>query len=198
MRLGAFPTRFSAVRERNFLPSTRQSRLMTFEPRRATTLRPCTVTDAVSIVSASTINGGFALSGAKVKHGKLKSWITTRGNAVSIKREDLDAGRVDFADVTSGKKLGPIHPGEILRNDFLEPMKISVYALAQVIKVPRSRVNDIVLGRRGITTDTALRLARYFGTSPEFWINLQARYDLENADRVLRRRIEREVSPRAA
>jgi addiction module HigA family antidote len=133
-----------------------------------------------------------------VRHGKLKSWITTRGNAVSIKREDLDAGRVDFADVTSGKKLGPIHPGEILRDDFLRPMKISVYALAQVIKVPRSRVNDIVLGRRGITTDTALRLARYFGTSPEFWINLQTRYDLENADRVLRRRIEREVSPRAA
>jgi antitoxin HigA-1 len=133
-----------------------------------------------------------------VRHGKLKSWITTRGNAVSIKREDFEAGRVDFADVISGKKLGPIHPGEILRADFLEPMKISVYALAQVIKVPRSRVNDIVLGRRSITTDTALRLARYFGTSPEFWINLQARYDLENADRGLRRRIEREVSPRAA
>ena len=86
---------------------------------------------------------------------------------MSIKREDLDAGRVDFANVTSGKRLAPIYPGEIVRIDFLEPMKISIYTLAQVIKVPRSRVNDIVLGRRAITTDTALRLARYFGTSPD-------------------------------
>jgi addiction module HigA family antidote len=117
---------------------------------------------------------------------------------MSIKREDIDAGRVSFADVTSGRRLAPVHPGEILRDDFLEPMKISVYTLAQVIKVPRSRVNDIVLGRRGITTDTALRLARYFGTSPEFWVNLQAHYDLEIAGRTLRRKIEREVSPRAA
>jgi addiction module HigA family antidote len=117
---------------------------------------------------------------------------------MSIKREDLDAGRVDFAEVTSGKRLGPIHPGEILRDDFPEPMKISVYTLAQVIKVPRSRVNNIVLGRRGVAADTALRLARYFGTLPEFWINLQARYDLENAGRAPRRRIEPEISPRDA
>jgi len=117
---------------------------------------------------------------------------------MSIKREDLDAGRVDFANVTTGRRLAPIHPGEILRIDFLEPMKISVYTLAQVIKAPRSRVNDVVLGRRAITTDTALRLARYFGTSPEFWVNLQARYDLDIAGRSLRQRIEREVSPRAA
>ena len=94
--------------------------------------------------------------------------------------------------------MRPIHPGEILRDDFLGPMKISVYNLARVIKVPRSRINDIVLGRRGITADTALRLARYFGTTPEFGINLQARYDLEVADRTLRRRIEREIAPWAA
>jgi antitoxin HigA-1 len=85
-----------------------------------------------------------------------------------IKREDLDAGRSELAEVTTGKKLPPVHPGEILRDDFLEPMKISVYGLSQAIKVPRSRVNDIVLARRGITVDTAFRLARYFGTSPEF------------------------------
>ena len=115
---------------------------------------------------------------------------------MSIKREDLEAGRVSFADVTSGRRLAPVHPGEILRDDFLEPMKISVYTLAKVIKVPRSRVNDI--GRRGITTDTALRLAHYFGTSPEFWVNLQAHYNLEIAGRTLRRKIEREVAPRAA
>ncbi len=117
---------------------------------------------------------------------------------MSIKREDLDAGRTDLSEITAGKKLPPVHPGEILRDDFLEPMKISVYTLAQAIKVPRSRVNDIVLGRRGITADTAFRLARYFGTTPEFWINLQARYDLDVANRTLRRRIEREVRPRAA
>ena len=118
---------------------------------------------------------------------------------MSIKRDDLDAGRVDFSEVATGKRLPLIHPGEILRDDFLQPMKISVYALAQAIKVPRSRVNDIALGRRGITADTAFRLARYyFGTSPDFWINLQARPDLEAADRKLRRRIEREVRPRAA
>ena len=118
--------------------------------------------------------------------------------AMNIKREDVDTGRIDFAEVITGKKLPPIHPGEILRNEFLDPMKISVYTLAQAIKVPRSRVNDIVLGRRGITADTAFRLARYFGTTTEFWINLQARYDLDVAERTLCRRIEREVRPRAA
>jgi addiction module HigA family antidote len=124
--------------------------------------------------------------------------MTPKDDDMSIKREDLDAGRVDFTDVTTGKRLPLIHPGEILRDDFLAPMRISVYSLAQAIKVPRSRVNDIVLCRRGITADTAFRLARYFGTSPEFWINLQARHDLDAADRKLRRRIEREVAPRAA
>ena len=117
---------------------------------------------------------------------------------MSIKREDLDAGRIDFSDVSAGKKLPLIHPGTVLRDDFLKPMKISVYSLALEIKVPRSRVNDIVLGRRGISADTAFRLARYFGTTPDFWINLQARYDLDAASRTLRRRIEREVTPRAA
>src|SRR5215468_4182544 len=106
---------------------------------------------------------------------------------MTIKREDLMAGRIDFAYVTTGKRLPPIHPGEIVHDDFLEPLKISVFALAWVIKVQRSRVNDIVLSRRRINTDTALQLARYFETTPEFWINLQARYDLEMADQTLRR-----------
>ena len=124
--------------------------------------------------------------------------VTPRDDTMSIKREDLDAGRIDLADIATGKRLPLIHPGEILRDDFLRPMKISVYMLARAIKVPRSRINDIVLGRRGITADTAFRLARYFGSSPEFWINLQARHDLDVADRKLRRRIEREVTTRAA
>ena len=117
---------------------------------------------------------------------------------MGIKREDIDGRKVDFSAVHSGRRLAPVHPGEILRDEFLTPMSISVYGLANAIKVPRSRVNDIVLGRRAITTDTALRLGRYFGTTPEFWINLQAHYDLDVADRTVRRRIEREIRPRAA
>src|SRR3954447_12372764 len=159
---------------------------------------PWQVRTADSIASASTINGGYALNGARLRRGMSRSWTITEDEAMSIKRDDLDAGRVDFSEVATGKRLPLIHPGEILRDDFLQPMKISVYALAQAIKAPRSRVNDIVLGRRGITADTAFRLARYFGTTPDFWINLQARHDLEAADRKLRRRIAREVRPRAA
>jgi antitoxin HigA-1 len=144
-----------------------------------------------STASASMINGGYASNGAKAPPGTSGSSITTRDDAMSIKREDLDAGRVDLAEVTTGRRLPPVHPGEILRADFLKPMKLSVYTLAQAIKVPRSRLNDIALARRGITADTAFRLARYFGTSPEFWINLQARYDL---DMVSARRVSSQHS----
>ena len=117
---------------------------------------------------------------------------------MTIKREELDRRIVDFSDVTSGRRLPPIHPGEILRDEFLIPLRISVYGLANAIKVPRSRANDIVLRRRAITTDTAMRLGRYFGISPEFWMNLQARYDLDVADRSIRRKIDQEVRPRDA
>jgi addiction module HigA family antidote len=117
---------------------------------------------------------------------------------MSINREDLDRGRVDFGGVTSGERFPPIAPGEILRTEFLEPMGISVYALANAIKVTRSRINDIVLGRRAISADTALRLARYFGTTPEFWVNLQSAYDLATARTTLADRVNAEVSPRAA
>ena len=117
---------------------------------------------------------------------------------MSIKRDDIDNRKINFSDIATGRRLPPVHPGEILRDEFLTPMGISVYELANAIKVPRSRANDIVLGRRAITTDTAMRLGRYFGTSSEFWINLQARYDLDVADRTLRRKIEHEVAPRAA
>ncbi|MFZ5835704.1 MAG: HigA family addiction module antitoxin [Pseudomonadota bacterium] len=115
-----------------------------------------------------------------------------------IKREDIDRGRVNLSDVTNGRRLAPVHPGKILRDEFLRPLGISAYELANAIKVPRSRANDIVLGRRAISTDSALRLARYFGTTPDFWINLQVRYDLDVAGRMVRRRIEQEVTPRAA
>ena len=117
---------------------------------------------------------------------------------MTIKREELDRRELDFSDVASGRRLPPVHPGEILRDEFLTPMEISVYRLAQAIKVSRPRLNDIVLGRRNITTDTALRLGRYFGMTPEFWINLQTRYDLDVAERTKRRQIERAVEPHAA
>ena len=117
---------------------------------------------------------------------------------MSIKREEIDLRSVDLSEVRSGRRLPLVHPGEILRDEFLTPMGISVYELAHAIKVPRSRANDIVRGRRAITTDTAIRLGRYFGMTAEFWINLQARHDLDVGNRTLRRRIEQEVKPRAA
>ena len=117
---------------------------------------------------------------------------------MTIKREDVDQRRVDFRGVTSGQRLPAVHPGEILRDEFLIPMNITVYRLAKALKVSRPRLNDVVLARRAVTTDTARRLGRYFGTTPEFWINLQTRHDLDVAERTTRSRIEREVRPHAA
>jgi addiction module HigA family antidote len=77
--------------------------------------------------------------------------------------------------------MPPIHPGETLREDFLKPLGLSANRLSIELRVPVTRVNDILLGRRAISADTALRLARYFGTTPQFWTNLQANYDLETA-----------------
>jgi addiction module HigA family antidote len=78
--------------------------------------------------------------------------------------------------------MSPIHPGETLREDFLRPLNLTANRLAMELMVPVTRVNDIVRGKRAITADTALRLARYFGTTPQFWMNLQANYDLERAE----------------
>lgn len=117
---------------------------------------------------------------------------------MTIKREDVDQRRIEFSDVASGRALAPVHPGEVLREEFLTPMALSVYRLARALKVSRPRLNDLVLGRRSVTIDTALRLGRYFGTTPEFWINLQTRYDLDVAERTVRRQIEREIEPHAA
>lgn len=92
-------------------------------------------------------------------------------------------------------QLDPITPGEILLKEFLEPMEISQNKLARDIDVPLTRVNDIVHARRGITVDTALRLGAYFDTTPEFWINLQTRYDLKLAKRDLWPDIEKKIRP---
>jgi addiction module HigA family antidote len=92
----------------------------------------------------------------------------------------------------------PAHPGEVLREDFLTPLGMSQYALAHALGVPEMRVSEIVNGKRAITPDTALRLARYFGTSPEFWMGLQSTYDLETARDKIGAEIEAKVHPRAA
>ncbi len=91
------------------------------------------------------------------------------------------------------RKLAPIHPGEVLQADFLEPLGVSQYRLARDISVPPRRINEIVHGKRAISADTALRLARYFGTSERFWLNLQARFDLEVRRDALGVRLTREV-----
>jgi addiction module HigA family antidote len=93
----------------------------------------------------------------------------------------------------SKEKLPPIHPGEILAEEFLKPLGISQYRLANDISVPPRRINEIVLGKRSVSPDTASRLSRYFGLSEQFWINLQMRYDLENEKDKLADRLEREV-----
>ncbi len=95
------------------------------------------------------------------------------------------------------RKLPIIHPGEILLEEFLNPLGISQYQLAKGISVPPRRINEIVHGQRSITADTALRLARYLGTSERFWLNLQSRYDLEVVKERLGRRLEREVEVRS-
>ena len=94
--------------------------------------------------------------------------------------------------------LEPIHPGEILREEFLKPMGISINRLARDIVVPPGRISEIVNGKRRITADTALRLARFFGTSPEVWLGLQAEYDLRVAKQTIGKEIEQRVHPFAA
>ncbi|MBW2195905.1 MAG: HigA family addiction module antidote protein [Deltaproteobacteria bacterium] len=91
------------------------------------------------------------------------------------------------------KKLPPIHPGEILKEEFLDPMGISQYRLAKDISVPPRRINEIVHGKRSITADTALRLGRFFAMSPQFWLNLQTRYELEVTEDNLENRLDDEV-----
>jgi addiction module HigA family antidote len=98
----------------------------------------------------------------------------------------------------SRKAISPIHPGEILLEEFLKPMDLSQNRLAMDIHVPARRINEIVLGKRRITADTALRLGRFFGNSPQFWLGLQMDFDLDIAEDNLKDRLNREVHPYAA
>jgi addiction module HigA family antidote len=93
------------------------------------------------------------------------------------------------------RDLPPVHPGEILLEDFLKPLNITRYRLAKSVGVPQRRIDEICAGKRAITADTALRLARFFGTDAQSWMNLQAQYDLECAEITLTDRIEQEVKP---
>ncbi len=97
-----------------------------------------------------------------------------------------------------GRAFAPVHPGEVIRHDYLEPLDMSQYARAKALGITQARLGEIVRGKRAITPDTALRLARYFGTSAEFWSGMQAQYDLETAREALAAAIAREVTPRAA
>jgi addiction module HigA family antidote len=96
------------------------------------------------------------------------------------------------------RQMPPVHPGEILREDLMKPLRLSVNGLARELKVPVTRMSEIVNGRRSLNADTALRLSRYFGSTPEFWINLQSAYDLGVTINSSAYRIEREVRPRKA
>jgi addiction module HigA family antidote len=93
-------------------------------------------------------------------------------------------------------RMRPIHPGEILREEFIEPLGLSASSLAVALRTPAPRINDIVREKRSISVDTALRLARYFGTTPQFWMNLQTAFDLKVGQNRLMEKISREVIPR--
>lgn len=133
-----------------------------------------TVIALVSIVFGSMISGAFVSSGIKVGPGRLRSLIITKAE------EKME-------------KLPPIHPGEVLLEDFMKPLGLSQYRVAKDIGVSPIRISQIVHGKRAITADTAMRLARYFGTSAEVWVRMQARYDLEVARDEYGEQIEQEV-----
>ena len=92
-------------------------------------------------------------------------------------------------------KMRPIHPGEILREEYLVPLGLTPHALAMELRVPAPRINDVVREKRGVTVDTALRLSRYFNTTAQFWMNLQSSYDMKIAERNVGKKIEKEIHP---
>ena len=103
--------------------------------------------------------------------------------------------RTNFAGITTGKRLKPVHPGEVLLKDFIEPMALTRYKVAKSIRVAQRRIDEICAGQRAMSADTALRLGRLFGMNALIWMNLQAQYDLEVAERGLRKRLDLEVTP---
>lgn len=100
---------------------------------------------------------------------------------MSIARKDVDS--LKLGRLATGRRLAPVHPGEVLLKDFVEPLGLTRYRVAKAIGVPQRRIDEICSGRRAMTADTALRLGRYFSVEPQLWMNLQAQYDLEIAQR---------------
>lgn len=117
---------------------------------------------------------------------------------MAINRNELQQTRFDDLVSVDAERDNPIAPGEILYEDFLEPLGLSAAALARALHVPANRITALINGQRSVSADTALRLARYFGTTPESWIRLQAEYELREARRTVADEIMREVTPRAA
>ena len=141
------------------------------------------VTGKVNTAFGSTISGASVFAGGKARRKTWRSLTTIREVSSAMTSED---------------RLPPIHPGEILREEFLVPLGMSAHELALALRVPATRINDIVNEKRGITADTALRLSRYFATTAKFWLNLQASYELEVAEDQLGQAVVREVLPRTA
>src|SRR3989454_2740701 len=156
----------------------RRRRSKIFECRLGTGSKNCLAIERVSTAFGSTTSGACASAG--------------RREMPTMSRSRTITHRL------RGVKLPAVHPGEILTEEFLKPFGISQYRLAKDIRVPPRRINEIVHGMRSITADTALRLARYFGISPAFWMNLQGRYDLEVEKDRLGRRLEKEIASFAA
>ena len=115
---------------------------------------------------------------------------------MSIQREQLNT--LKFGNIVSGEKLAPVHPGEILLHDFIEPMELTRYKVAKLTNVPQRRIDEICSGYRAITADIAMRLGRLFGMSAQTWMILQAQYDLEVAENEQGEKINQEVMPIAA
>jgi len=112
---------------------------------------------------------------------------------MAIARETLK--RMKFGDVASGRRLAPVHPGDVLLHDFMEPMGLSAYRVARAMGVSQTRLSEILKGTRGVTAETALRLERVFGMDAQTWLNLQVQYDLEQTERALGTRLDKEVTP---
>lgn len=112
---------------------------------------------------------------------------------MTIRIEDLPG--MDFSDVVTGEHIPPTHPGDILLHDFLEPLNMSANALAKALHVPANRVTGILNHTRGVSADSALRLARYFGGTAEFWLGLQVDYDLRTTQAMIGSKLEKEIIP---
>lgn len=112
---------------------------------------------------------------------------------MNIKRREL--GSVKFGNVVSGRRLAAVHPGEVLASDFIEPLGLTRYRVAKAIGVPQRRIDEICSGKRAVTADTALRLGRFFSVEPELWMNLQAQYDLEMAEKELSKVADLHIVP---